>query len=51
MRLGVTIVPLNQRYAEFNQTAFMIVARIDVQPYHEESFGYIRGLLGASIPT
>jgi HK97 family phage major capsid protein len=51
MRLGITIVPLNQRYAEFNQTAFMIVARIDVQPYHEEAFGYIRGLLGSSIPT
>jgi HK97 family phage major capsid protein len=51
MRLGVTIVPLNQRYAEFNQTAFLIVARIDVQPYHEAAFGYIQGLLGATLPT
>ncbi|MBL7871372.1 MAG: phage major capsid protein [Cyclobacteriaceae bacterium] len=50
-RLGVQIIPLNQRYAENNQTGFLIVARVDVKPTHENAFGYIKGLLGASIPS
>jgi HK97 family phage major capsid protein len=51
MRLNVTIQPLKERYADYNQTGFLIVARLDVKPFHEAAFGYIRGLLGASLPT
>ncbi len=50
-RLAVQIIPLNQRYAEYNQTGFLIAARVDVKPTHENAFGYIQGLLGASLPT
>jgi HK97 family phage major capsid protein len=51
MRLGVTILPLRERYADYNQTGFLIAARIDVQPTHENAFGFIQGLLGTTLPT
>ena len=51
MRLGITIQPLKERYADFNETCFMVVMRADIQPYHQQAFGYIRGILGASLPT
>lgn len=51
MRLGVTIIPLRERYAENYQTGFVIAARMDVQPYHEEAFGYVKGLIGSDLPS
>jgi HK97 family phage major capsid protein len=48
-RLNVTIQPLRERYADYYQTGFMIAARLDIQPAHEESFGYIEGITADSL--
>jgi HK97 family phage major capsid protein len=51
VRSGVTIHPLKERYAEYNQIGFLVTMRADVQPLHEQSFGYVKGILGASVLT
>lgn len=51
VRSGVTIHPLKERYAEYNQIGFLVTMRADVQPLHEESLGYIKGILGATVLT
>lgn len=48
MRNQVQIIPLPTLYAENNQIGFLIVMRADVKPMHEQSLGYIKGILGGS---
>ena len=45
VRTGIQIIPLNQRYAENNQIGFLAVMRADLQPYNEESFAKIIGVI------
>lgn len=45
VRTGITIIPLNQRYAENNQVAFLCVMRADLAPYNEESFAKVIGVI------
>jgi HK97 family phage major capsid protein len=45
VRTGIHLIPLNQRYAEYNQIGFLAVMRSDLMPYNEESFAKIVGVI------
>lgn len=45
VRLNLQIIPLKERFAEFNQTGFLAVMRADIKPYHEEAFGMVKGIV------
>jgi HK97 family phage major capsid protein len=45
IRTGIHLIPLNQRYAEYNQIGFLAVMRADLVAYNEESFAKIVGII------
>ncbi len=48
IRNQVQIIPLPTLYAENNQIGFLIAMRADVKPLHEQSLGFVKGILGGS---
>ncbi|MEK6478153.1 phage major capsid protein [Catalinimonas sp. 4WD22] len=45
LRQDVTIRVLNERFADYNETGFLLTFRADVQAYHESAFVVVDGVI------